>query len=118
MHSSLREDSHLILVEGVVQVSCAILSGDRSKQTTLNNEVEFSGTGMNVRSIEATRAKESDCDSSALADESRECCVICSNNLSTITFSDASNSAGIREVEDEVAVCEESLTLDGIRSKD
>ena len=115
MDGSLREDSHLILVEGVIQVSGVILSCDRGEKATLNNKVKFRGTGMNVRCIKATRTEEADGDSSALPNKSRKCCVISPNSLSTITLGNASDAVGIGEVKNEVVVLEKSLAFDGIR---
>ena len=75
-------------------MSAAVLWGDGSEETSLDNDVEFSGTRMDVRSIEATRTQESNRNSSALAHKSREGRVVRSNGLSAISLSDTSDAVG------------------------
>jgi hypothetical protein len=118
VHSSLREDSHLELVEGVVEMSGTVLSSDGGEKTAFDDEIQFCGAGVDVRSVEAAGTEESDCDSSALSNEGREGSVIGANNLSTFTLYDTGGAGVVCEVEDEILVFEESEALDGVGSED
>lgn len=118
MDCSLREHSHLVLVESVVQVSGAVLSCHGSEETALDDEVEFSCARMDVRSVEATGAEESDGYRSTLADEGRESGVVSADNLSALTLGDTSDAVGVLKVEDEIGIFEESLAIDSVRGKD
>ena len=118
VYSSLREDSHLELVESVVEMSGAVLGNDGGEKTAFDNEIQFCGAGMDVRSVEAAGTEESDCDSSALPNESREGSVIGTDNLSTFTLCDTGGAGVVCEIEDEILVFEESEAVDGVGSED
>lgn len=110
-----REDSHLILAESVVHVSGSVLCGDRSEESAFDDKVELSSTRMDVRSVEATWAEETDGYSSALTEESWHGSAIGTNDLSTVAHcSGALAVARVLEVEDEIGVAEELLAKNGI----
>lgn len=99
-------------------MSGAVLSSDGSEESTFDNEVQFGCARVDVRSVEAAGAEESDCDSSALADECRECGVIGANNLSSVALCDTGGAGVVCKVEDEVSVLEESEAFNGVGSED
>ena len=110
-----REDSHLILAESVIHVSGSVLCGDRSEESAFDDKVELSSTRMDVRSVEATWAEETDGYSSALTEESWHGSAIGTNDLSTVAHcSGALAVARVLEVEDEIGVAEELLAKNGI----
>lgn len=107
MSRSLRKHSHLIFLESMAHSTSTILGNHIGEKRAFNNEVEFSSSWVDMRSVESTRTKETDCEGPLLGSESRECGVVCANDLSTEAFGNAFFAASISKIEDEVVVQKE-----------
>lgn len=58
VHRALWEDRHLVLIECVRDQGCAVLGEEVGSQATLDDDVDFAGARMDVRSVEAAWADE------------------------------------------------------------
>jgi len=97
---SLVERCHLELVDGVLDdssarlcvagsVEDAVLWDHLDLKGTLSDDLEFGGTRMNVRSVEAASFEEANCHARSSANKCWECLAVCGNEitaLSTLAF--------------------------------
>lgn len=72
MHSSGREDGHVVAVETVVDGAGTVLHDKLSLQAAFNNDVHFCGPRVGVWCVKAAAIKEAEGHADAAADEGRE----------------------------------------------
>lgn len=112
------EDGHGVLGKSVVDVGGTVLGSDGSEELTGDDDVHFSGTGMDVRGVEATGADETHGDGPAIAHECGEGEVIRADRFSSKALHNTDRAALIHEVEEQIALAEEVLTSSIVGSED
>lgn len=112
MNRALIERCHLICghcvgddssaIRGSVVIEDPVLGEHLSDQAARGDDLELSAARMNVRCVEAARAQESDCHSTAGSDECWEGLAVRGDEISTLAT--LAFECWVAEVEDELAV--------------